>query len=675
MAVPGAESDDLPFFDSFESLPGFEPALATARPRPRAVRSTGASADSPGKLSDSPGIHLCQLPVTPPEEPPLLPNDSEKARCNRNEGGDCPPGVTCSGPKRPLTRDATDLELNNDQRWDNPSRTPGERNLLQERVHHYPHFVAQQTERRDELTVPRRGEVANNEQDQGFLLPVNNREPTLQDNAFMNASHIPQSHILYPENSSLQHSSAAHPNGLPNGRSNGVPTTSDLSGEIMAQASSSGAELICDAESDAVSAKEQSVPRKYSVVYDVLYADRSPEAEISIVKIATEVIGSVKQGSDVTNVNLPASVLDPVSSLEKGMKSMQRGELIQAVCNSVEPLDRFLAVLRFYFSGLSKERFGKKPYNPILGEVFRSCFMHENGGGYTVLVAEQVSHHPPITALHLCNETLGFKMNSFTAPEPRFWGNSVEVKLRGVNRITLEKWDNEEYELTRPFIHMSGFLAGRHRLEFVGTTSVVCLKTGVSAEIEFKSKGMLGRGELNGIHGRVYNTASGKTLYTIVGTWDGILTATNASTGEDHVLFDYGLVVAEHSMIAILPPLDEREETFSSSVWAECSEAIWKSDSVAANIAKRKVEERQRQLRKERTGLGNAWRHIYFEQRKDGKDGYVLREGLRNLLGPDVVLSAEDQATMKQLRRTLANRETDQKSDRPSLRTARSKKS
>jgi oxysterol-binding protein-related protein 8 len=670
MAVPGAESEDLPFFDTVESLPGFEAAFTTARPRPRPVGSVHA-------LSESPVVDPFRRTFTAPEARPSHADDLKKAQCNCNEPADCLPGVTCSGPHRPPTHDAAVDELSKQQILDNLSSTSGggEIDLHQEGLHHYPQSESQRRNALKEMTVPRRGETASLSHGQGPLRPDNNREQSMQDITFMNANFTPQSREKSPEDSTRQHSSRQHSSPMrPNGLPNGLLAKSDMSGDILTQASSSGAELTFGAENESVSAQEPSIPRKYSVVYDILYADRSPDAEISIVKIATEVIGSVKQGADVTNVNLPASVLDPVSSLEKSMKSMQRGELIQSVCNAVDPLDRFLAVLRFYFSGLSKERFGKKPYNPVLGEVFRSCFVHQNGGGYTVLVAEQVSHHPPITALHLCNETLGFKMNSFTAPEPRFWGNSVEVKLRGVNRITLEKWDDEEYELTRPFIHMSGFLAGRHRLEFVGTTSVVCLKTGFSAEIEFKSKGLLGRGELNGIHGRVYSTASGKTLYTILGTWDGILTATNAATKEDHILFDYGLVVAEHSMIAILPPPDEREETFSSSVWAECSEAIWKADSAAANIAKRKVEESQRQLRKERTGRGHAWRHIYFEQRKDGKDGYVLREGLRSLLGPDVVLSSEDQATMEELRRTLATRGNDQKSDRLSLRIARTKK-
>lgn len=379
---------------------------------------------------------------------------------------------------------------------------------------------------------------------------------------------------------------------------------------------------------------------KYAVAHDIFYAERAPDADISIMKIAKEVIGGVKQGADVTNVNLPATVLDPVSSLEKGMKSMQRGELIQLIVGEEDGLERFLALTRFYFSGLSKEKFGKKPYNPVLGEVFRCAFMHRGAGGETVLVAEQVSHHPPITAMHLYNKRLGFRMNSHAAPEPRFWGNSVEVKLKGFIRVELEKF-GEEYESTRPYMFMSGFLAGKHRLEFVGPSTIRCAKSGYGADLEFKAKGLLGRGELNGVAGSIFELASKKVLYTLAGTWDGVITATHVESGQVKTLFDYEHIVREYSMVAILPPEEEREGSFSSVVWAECSKWIWQQDTLNANAAKRKVEDEQRRLRKERASSGVPWVTRYFEARRDGRNGYQLREPLRTQLGPVVVLDEE----------------------------------
>lgn len=210
--------------------------------------------------------------------------------------------------------------------------------------------------------------------------------------------------------------------------------TDMMAAAVASSAVANGAPNV-DAESsddeffDAPSEFDTTKPRRYARVRNPDDAENAPDSELSIIKLAREVLGSVKAGADVTNVNLPASILDPVSTLEKTTKSMQRGDLLPDIVAGADPIARLLAVLRFNLSGLAKEKFGKKPYNPVLGEVFRCSFAHRRREhGTTLLVAEQVSHHPPITALHLNNRSLGIHLNSFTAPEPRFWGNSLEVK-------------------------------------------------------------------------------------------------------------------------------------------------------------------------------------------------------------------------------------------------------
>lgn len=55
-------------------------------------------------------------------------------------------------------------------------------------------------------------------------------------------------------------------------------------------------------------------------------------------------------------------------------------------------------VVKWYLSGLYKKPKGlKKPYNPILGETFRCYWLHSNGTK-TFYIAEQVSHHPPVSS-------------------------------------------------------------------------------------------------------------------------------------------------------------------------------------------------------------------------------------------------------------------------------------
>ena len=50
------------------------------------------------------------------------------------------------------------------------------------------------------------------------------------------------------------------------------------------------------------------------------------------------------------------------------------------------------------------------------------------------LIAEQVSHHPPVSALH-CD---GGNFNLFLSIEPvlKFWGKDIEVRTKG--HVTIE---------------------------------------------------------------------------------------------------------------------------------------------------------------------------------------------------------------------------------------------
>jgi hypothetical protein len=60
--------------------------------------------------------------------------------------------------------------------------------------------------------------------------------------------------------------------------------------------------------------------------------------------------------------------------------------------NSSDPLVRMKAVVKFYLSGFYKKPKGlKKPYNPILGEVYRCFFHHTKTDSKTFYLAEQVN--------------------------------------------------------------------------------------------------------------------------------------------------------------------------------------------------------------------------------------------------------------------------------------------
>eukprot|EP00871_Galdieria_phlegrea_P003402 jgi/Galph1/4062/GphlegSOOS_G2726.1 len=368
-------------------------------------------------------------------------------------------------------------------------------------------------------------------------------------------------------------------------------------------------------------------------VKDEFLDETDPPQNMSFFRIIREVFKDVKKGGDLTSISVPASLLEPVSACEKVTRIMQRGELLQDIVHAQDALERFLQVTRFILSGLPKEKFSKKPYNPILGETFQCAFEHRNGGGRTVLISEQVSHHPPITAVHLRNDTLGVRMTSYTEPEAKFWGNSIEIKLKGRIRFYLTKFD-EEYISNRTSLILNGILGiGRFHAEWRGPLHMYCEKTGYEARLEFKGTTLMGLwGEANAVEGKIVQKKSLRAdevsehkLFSVEGSWDHQIRIKDSTTKEERVLFDYEGIAQRYRMKLLLPPPERLEETNSLYVWEPCTRAILERDSRRAAQEKHKIEEEQRRLRRERMKKDIVWEPKYFYKSLDG-DGYIFRE-------------------------------------------------
>lgn len=99
----------------------------------------------------------------------------------------------------------------------------------------------------------------------------------------------------------------------------------------------------------------------------------------------------------------------------------------------------------------------KKPYNPILGEQFKCKYNYNFNGQKSdaIFVAEQVSHHPPISAYYYSNPENNIIMKGNISPKSRFLGTCVVNFMDGENYIVL---NNETYTITMPNMYVKGIL-------------------------------------------------------------------------------------------------------------------------------------------------------------------------------------------------------------------------
>lgn len=113
-----------------------------------------------------------------------------------------------------------------------------------------------------------------------------------------------------------------------------------------------------------------------SLDYDALYEDES-DNDLSMEShgsVVTHLLSQVKIGMDLTKVVLPTFILERRSLLEMYADYFAHPDLFLRIADLKDARERMVQVVRWYLSAYHagrKSSVAKKPYNPILGEIFQ----------------------------------------------------------------------------------------------------------------------------------------------------------------------------------------------------------------------------------------------------------------------------------------------------------------
>ena len=95
-----------------------------------------------------------------------------------------------------------------------------------------------------------------------------------------------------------------------------------------------------------------------------------------------------------------------------------------------------------------------------------------------------------------------------------------------------------------------------------------------------------------------------KSILTVSGEWNGLMTSKCSQTGKTQVFVDTKAIPIIKKQVK---PIGHQEEYESRYLWKEVTAALKKQDVSAATTAKYAVEQRQRELVKERQEKGVKW--------------------------------------------------------------------
>ncbi|XP_066297769.1 oxysterol-binding protein-related protein 9-like isoform X7 [Branchiostoma lanceolatum] len=344
--------------------------------------------------------------------------------------------------------------------------------------------------------------------------------------------------------------------------------------------------------------------------------------------VITHLLSQVKLGMDLTKVVLPTFILEKRSLLEMYADFFAHPDLFSSIPDFEDPKDRMIQVIRWYLSAFHAGRKGsvaKKPYNPILGETLR-CFWDlgtDNLEGEQELVtdgpipwatrdnvtfiAEQVSHHPPISAFYAEHYNKNISFNAHIWTKSKFLGLSIGVHNIGQGCVWVRKYD-EEYIVTFP----NGY--GRSILtipwmELGGKVTITCAKSGHSCNIDFLTKPFYG-GSKHKIKAEVMGPNEKKPFCVIEGEWNGVMYAKWA-TGQEEVFVDTKKMKIMKKKVQ---KLEDQGEYESRKLWRRVTEAMTSRDIDSATEAKQFLEERQRRQARERKEAGAKWETKLFHE-------------------------------------------------------------
>lgn len=171
--------------------------------------------------------------------------------------------------------------------------------------------------------------------------------------------------------------------------------------------------------------------------------------------------------------------------------------------------------------------------------------------------------------------------------------------------------------ITQPNMYARGILFGKMKYELGDHSFVRCPENGLSADLEFKTKGYFS-GTYNAIGGSIKNDKTGEVLYELSGLWSGEMFIKDLSTGKKTMFFD--ATHAKHSL-PLTRSISEQAERESQSLWESTVKAVHVADHVKATEEKAKIEDRQREEAAKRAEQGVEWRPKLFRRANAGPGG------------------------------------------------------
>ncbi|TNV78916.1 hypothetical protein FGO68_gene10452 [Halteria grandinella] len=169
-------------------------------------------------------------------------------------------------------------------------------------------------------------------------------------------------------------------------------------------------------------------------------------------------------GKDIWKITVPVVFNEPLGILQKAAGVTEYIDILDQAIAEPDEMRRFaLATLHFMTQYQNIERGGlAKPFNPLLGETFEYCVP-----GRFLFLAEQVSHHPPVSAFYIQGYSGYLKQSTFHT-KTSFGMGSINFTNIFNEYLDLLPY-RETFEWFPPSLGLHGLMMGRPYIDVDGS--------------------------------------------------------------------------------------------------------------------------------------------------------------------------------------------------------------
>uniref|UniRef100_A0A0N5AWQ5 Oxysterol-binding protein n=1 Tax=Syphacia muris TaxID=451379 RepID=A0A0N5AWQ5_9BILA len=320
-------------------------------------------------------------------------------------------------------------------------------------------------------------------------------------------------------------------------------------------------------------------------------------------------------GKELSKIPMPVNFNEPLSVLQRISEDLEYAHLLDSAATITDSCEQMCYIAAYAVSSYSTTgNRVTKPFNPLLGETFE-CDRREDLGWRSL--AEQVSHHPPITAHHA--EGKLWKVHQDFTMTSRFRGKYLSVIPVGYTHVEFLNQANK-YSFKKVTTTVHNIIVGKLWIDNHGEMVIDNHVTGDKCFLKFHAYSYFSREQPRKVTGLVRDR-NGKLQWVIQGFWDKYLDYMKVKKGDE--LGDKSILETDvpKRVWTVNPPYPNAEKMYHFTKFAielnEIEEGVAPTDSRLrpdqrlmeegkwddANRVKVELEEKQRSVRRKREAL------------------------------------------------------------------------